>query len=61
MQQKNLCKEAFRILKKGGIFHSKVHCFDYAYSLFVNNLISPKIPFECRESNDALDDFLKKT
>ena len=57
---KNLCKEAFRILKKGGIFHSKVHCYEYAYRLYNNKLISPKIPFECRESNEILDDFLKK-
>src|SRR5690554_121218 len=57
---KNLCKEAFRILKKGGIFHSKIHCFEYAYKLYKNKLISPKIPFECRESNEALDDFIKK-
>jgi len=57
---KNLCKEAFRVLKKGGIFHSKVHCYEYAYRLYNSKLISPKIPFECRESNEILDDFLKK-
>ncbi|MEA4919255.1 class I SAM-dependent methyltransferase [Proteiniphilum sp.] len=57
---KNLCREAFRMLKKGGVFHSKVHCYEYAYRLYNHKLISPKIPFECRESNELLDDFLKK-
>jgi hypothetical protein len=57
---KNLCEEAYRSLKKGGVFHSKVHCFDYAYMLYRNNLISPKIPFECRESRHVLNSFVKK-
>jgi len=57
---KNLCKEAFRVLKKGGIFHSKVHCYDYSYKLLKRGLISPKVPFECRESNDLIESFIKK-
>lgn len=57
---KNLCREAYRILKKGGVFHSKVHCYDYSYKLFKRGIISPKVPFECRESNDLLSTFLKK-
>lgn len=57
---KNLCKEAYRALKTGGVFHSKVHCFEYAYMLYNNKLISPMIPFGCRESNKILDDFIKQ-
>ncbi|NLL29107.1 MAG: class I SAM-dependent methyltransferase [Bacteroidales bacterium] len=57
---KNLCKEAYRILKKGGVFHSKVHCYDYAYKLYKHHLISPKTPFECRESKEKLNSFIKK-
>lgn len=57
---KNLCKEAFRILKKGGVFHSKVHCFEYAYKLYNHKLISSKVPFECRESSEILDNFIKR-
>ena len=56
---KNLCKEAYRILKKGGVFHSKVHCYDYSYKLYKNHLITPKAPFECRESKEKLNNFIK--
>ena len=57
---KNLCREAYRTLKKGGVFHSKVHCYEYAYRLLQKNLISPKIPFECRESSRKLRSFVKR-
>ncbi|HNQ67326.1 MAG TPA: class I SAM-dependent methyltransferase [Bacteroidales bacterium] len=57
---KNLCKEAYRVLKNGGVFHSKVHCYDYSYKLLKKGLISPKVPFECRESNDLIEAFIKK-
>ena len=57
---KNLCREAFRILKQGGVFHSKVHCYDYSYQLLQKGLISPKIPFECRESRELLNTFILK-
>lgn len=57
---KNLCNEAFRILKKGGVFHSKVHCYDYSYRLWTHGLLNPKVPFECRESNLLIGDFVKK-
>ncbi|MDD3741491.1 MAG: class I SAM-dependent methyltransferase [Bacteroidales bacterium] len=57
---KNLCKEAYRVLKKGSVFHSKVHCYDYSYKLLKKGLITPKVPFECRESNDLITDILKK-
>ena len=55
---KNLCREAFRILKKGGVFHSKVHCYEYGYRLLSNRLISPQIPFNCRESNQLVNEFI---
>jgi hypothetical protein len=57
---KNLCNEAFRVLKKGGVFHSKVHSYEYAYMLYQKNLISPKIPFECRESGKLLEQFISQ-
>jgi len=56
---KNLCNEAYRILKKGGIFHSKIHCYEYAYKLLKNKIISPSIPFDCRESNEVINNFIK--
>ena len=56
---KNLCKEAFRVLKKGGIFHSKVHSYEYSIRLLNKNIISPKIPFECRESREQLENFIR--
>lgn len=55
---KNLCREAYRVLKEGGVFHSKVHCFDYGRRLLKHNLISPKIPFECRETITRIDNFI---
>jgi|GEM_PF-1914390 len=57
---KNLCKEAYRILKTGGVFHSKVYCYEYAYKLWKKGLITPEIPFSCRESNELIDDFIRK-
>ncbi|BDD11062.1 hypothetical protein FUAX_34940 [Fulvitalea axinellae] len=57
---KNFCKEAFKALKKGGVFHSKVHCYEYGLRLLRHGLLSPKIPFECRESHMELDAFIKK-
>jgi hypothetical protein len=57
---RNLCREAYRILKKGGVFHSKIHCYDYAYRLWKHNIISPKIPFENRESKKLLENFIRK-
>jgi len=57
---KNLCREAFRALKPGGVFHSKVHAYEYGFKLWKKGLISPKIPFECRESSDMVDTFIKK-
>jgi SAM-dependent methyltransferase len=57
---KNLCKEAYRVLKTGGIFHSKVHSYDYAYRLLNNNVISPMIPFLNRESLALVDDLLDR-
>ncbi|HOZ31229.1 MAG TPA: class I SAM-dependent methyltransferase [Bacteroidales bacterium] len=57
---KNLCTEAFRVLKKGGVYHIKVHCYDYSYKLFKRGLVTPKVPFECRESDDLITDFLRK-
>jgi len=56
---KNLCREAYRILKKGGVFHSKVHDYDYGYKLLKKNLISPKVPFGVRESADLLKQFIQ--
>lgn len=56
---KNLCSEAFRALKPGGIFHAKVHCFDYALRLLKKNVLTPKVPFECRESIEQVDRFVK--
>jgi SAM-dependent methyltransferase len=57
---KNLCSEAFRALKPGGVFHSKIHAYEYGYKLWKKGMISPKIPFECRESSDLVDAFIKK-
>ncbi len=57
---KNLCREAFRILKKGGVFHSKVHSYEYGVKLLNKNLISPKVPYECRESLTLISEFLRK-
>jgi len=57
---KHFCKESLRVLKKGGVFHSKVHCYDYAVHLLKRNLISPKVPYECRESSAAVRQFLSK-
>jgi len=57
---KNLCREAFRILKKGGVFHSKVHSFEYGRRLLSHNIISPRVPFFVRETREQIDDFLQK-
>ncbi len=57
---KNLCKEAFRVLKKGGVFHSKVHCFEYAYRLLDNNIISPKFPFHDRDCVVLIDELIDR-
>ncbi len=57
---KNLCKEAYRTLKKGGIFHSKVHCYNYGYKLLSKKLISPNTPFNVRESSKDILNFIKK-
>lgn len=57
---KNLCDEAFRILKKGGVFHSKVHCYDYSYRLWNHGLLDPMVPFEGRESSKLINDFISK-
>ena len=56
---KNLCREAFRTLKKGGVFHSKVHSYEYGIKLLNKNLISPKIPFQARESSEHLKSFIR--
>jgi len=56
---KNLCKEAYRILKKGGVFHSKVHSYEYGIRLLNKNVISPNIPFECRESVELVENFIR--
>ena len=56
----NLCREAFRSLKQGGVFHSKIHSYDYGIKLLEHKLISPKIPFEERESRDKVNAFIKK-
>ncbi len=58
---KNLCKEAYRVLKEGGVFHSKVHCYDYAHRLLRNNLISPMVPFLGRETLLLVDSLLKRS
>jgi SAM-dependent methyltransferase len=57
---KNLCREAYRALKPGGVFHSKVHAYEYGFKLWKKGLISLKMPFECRESSDMVDAFIKK-
>jgi len=57
---KNLCKEAYRVLKPGGVFHSKIHPYEYGYLLWKNNLIAPMSPFEGRESEAMVDAFIKK-
>ncbi len=51
---RNLCNEAYRILKEGGVFHSKVHSYDYGYKLFGKGIISPNVPFGCRESREQV-------
>ncbi len=57
---KNLCKEAFRVLKKGGVFHSKVHSYEYAAQLLNKNIISPKVPYGCRESAEKVRMFMQE-
>ncbi|MDD4148617.1 MAG: methyltransferase domain-containing protein [Bacteroidales bacterium] len=57
---KNLCKEAFRVLKTGGVFHSKVHCYEYAYRLLDNNIISPMFPFYDRDCVVLIDELLDR-
>ncbi len=57
---KNLCREAFRVLRPGGVFHSKVHSYEYGYQLWKKGLISSKVPFDARESSALVDAFIKK-
>ena len=56
----NLAKEALRALKPGGVFHSKIHCFDYGLRLLNAGLISPKLPYEGRETRDEIEAFIAK-
>jgi hypothetical protein len=56
----NLCREAYRVLKSGGVFHSKIHSYEYGYLLWKNNLISPMVPFGGRESQAMVDAFIKR-
>jgi SAM-dependent methyltransferase len=55
---KNLAKEALRSLKQGGVFHNKVHCYDYGLRLLKAGLITPKLPFEGRETRDIIEQFI---
>lgn len=57
---RNLNKEAFRCLKPGGIYHAKVHSYDYALMLWKKQLLSPKIPFGGRESSEEVKAFISK-
>lgn len=58
---RNLCKEAFRVLKPGGVFHSKVHSYEFGYTLWKNNLVSPDAPhFTSREGQAMIDAFIKR-
>lgn len=57
---RNLNQEAFRCLKPGGIYHAKVHSYDYALLLLKKQLLSPKIPFGGRESNEEVKAFVQK-
>ena len=56
---KNLVKEAYRSLKKGGVFHCRVHCYEYGIYLLKNNVISRRF-FWSRESRGALYGFIKE-
>ncbi len=57
---RNLCGEAFRALKPGGVFHSKIHSFEYGYLLWKNNLLPAYGPFGGRESQAEIDAFIKR-
>jgi SAM-dependent methyltransferase len=57
---RNLCSEAFKALKPGGVFHSKIHSFEYGYLLWKNNLLPAYGPFGGRESQAELDAFIKR-
>lgn len=56
---KNYCNEAYRVLKKGGVFHTKVHSYEYSYRLLKKGILSPKIPFDSRESQEIINKFLR--
>ena len=56
---KNLIKEAYRTLKKGGVFHCRVHCYEYGVYLLKNNIISRKF-FYGREAHAELYKFIEK-